>query len=330
MKQSMPIHYSSIVFIVLILACLGIVIEAQLKVGFYAQTCPLAESIVKIEVLKGFLKDKGIAPGLVRMHFHDCFVRGCDGSVLIDSTSTNTAEKDSPANNPSLRGFEIIDNAKTKLEAACPGVVSCADILAFAARDSVAITRGPTYFVPSGRRDGRVSLASEVLQNLPFPSFNVDQLAQNFANKKLTQDEMVTLSGAHTLGRSHCTTISNRLYNFNGTNGPDPTLNSNYATQLQQQCPQGSTDASLVVPMDPRTPFVTDVNYYQDILANRGLFTSDQTLLTNTNTASAINQNARSQFLWMRKFAAAMVKMGQIDVVTGTSGEIRTNCRVIN
>ena len=124
--------------------------------------------------------------------------------------------------------------------------------------------------------------------------------------------------------------IQQQAIQFNGTNMPDPTLNSAYAGQLRQRCPQDSTDASLVVPMDPRTPFVTDVNYYQDILANRGLFTSDQTLLTDSNTVSEVNQNAMSQSMWLRKFAAAMVKMGQIDVVTGTSGEIRTNCRVIN
>lgn len=56
-------------------------------------------------------------------------------------------------------------------------------------------TGGLGYDVPAGRSDGRVSLASEALANLPAPTLNVDQLTQEFANKGFTQEEMVTLSG---------------------------------------------------------------------------------------------------------------------------------------
>lgn len=60
---------------VLVFLCLSIELEAQLQVGFYTTSCGLAEFIVKDEVRKGFIQDKGVAPGLVRLHFHDCFVR---------------------------------------------------------------------------------------------------------------------------------------------------------------------------------------------------------------------------------------------------------------
>ncbi|KAL2934764.1 Peroxidase 5 [Bienertia sinuspersici] len=231
--------YSSISFLELFwaLSCPSVQVEAQLNVGFYSKSCPSAEQIVKEEVMKGFMSNNSIAPGLVRMHFHDCFVRliffsllsfqGCDGSVLIDSTSSNIAEKDSVVNNPSLQGFNVIDNAKTRLESQCAGVVSYADILAFVARDNIETTRRLAYDVPAGRRNGWVSLASEALQDFPTPTLNFDQHTQNFANKGLTQEEMVTLSESHKIGQSHCTSFNRRLYNFNGTNGPDPTLDPN-------------------------------------------------------------------------------------------------------
>ncbi|WJX40647.1 peroxidase [Trifolium repens] len=316
--------------IVLVIYFLNASAHSQLEVGFYSYSCGMAEFIVKDEVRKSYNKNPGIAAGLVRMHFHDCFIRGCDASVLLDSTPSNTAEKDSPANKPSLRGFEVIDNAKAKLEEVCKGIVSCADIVAFAARDSVELSGGLGYDVPAGRRDGKISLVSDTRTELPPPTFNVNQLTQLFARKGLTQEEMVTLSGAHTIGRSHCAAFSSRLYNFSTTSSQDPSLHPSYAAILKTQCPQGNTNPNLVVPMDPSSPGTADVGYYLDILANRGLFTSDQTLLSNTRTARQVNQNARNPYLWSSKFADAMVKMGQIGVLTGNAGEIRTSCRVAN
>lgn len=110
----------------------------------------------------------------------------------------------------------------------------------------------------------------------------------------------------------------------------DPSLDAKYAARLKQQCPQGSTNTNLVVPMDPRSPNIVDASYYNNILVNRGLFTSDQTLLSEAATASLVRQNAAGSLLWQEKFAAAMVAMGQIGVLTGSNGEIHLNCRAIN
>ncbi|PKU83154.1 Peroxidase 5 [Dendrobium catenatum] len=303
--------------------------NGTLQVGYYWRTCPQAERIVKEEVAKAVFSNYGLAAGLVRLHFHDCFVKGCDGSVLIDSTSNNVAEKDAPPNNPSLRGFEVIDNAKARLESLCSGVVSCADILAFAARDSVQFSGGFPYKVPAGRKDGLISHANETI-SLPPPTSNLSQLTQMFANKGLSQGEMITLSGAHTIGRSHCSSFSKRLYNFSSTVSQDPSLDPIYASQLKLQCPNSNISANSTVSMDPRTPILMDTSYYSGILAHRGLFTSDQTLLSNSSTAALVQQNARNWWLFQRKFVAAIIKMGQIDVLTGSQGEIRANCRRIN
>ncbi|KAF8704833.1 hypothetical protein HU200_031071 [Digitaria exilis] len=108
-----------------------------LQVGFYDSYCPDAEDIVRSTVEHYYDKDATIAPGLLRLHFHDCFVQGCDGSILIAGPSS---ERSAPQNF-GLRGFEVIDDAKSQLEAVCPGVVSCADILALAARDAVDLVR---------------------------------------------------------------------------------------------------------------------------------------------------------------------------------------------
>ena len=257
-------------------------------------------------------------------------MQGCDASVLLDSTPGNKAEKESPANNPSLRGFEVIDNAKAEIESKCPQTVSCADIVAFAARDSAAQVGGITYKVPSGRRDGTVSLESDVFQNLPAPFFNVQQLQQSFAKKGLSLDEMVTLSGAHSIGVSHCSSFSSRLYSFNATTPQDPSMDAGFAAFLKTKCPAASTGQDGTVPLDIVSPNRLDNRYYKNLRNNKGLLTSDQSLMSDPSTARTVRDNANLGGQWAAKFAAAMVKMGSIEVLTGTQGEIRKNCKVVN
>ncbi|XP_031498347.1 peroxidase 5-like isoform X1 [Nymphaea colorata] len=305
---------------------------SSLSVGYYRHSCPSAEVVVQRIVAKAVARNPGMAAGLIRMHFHDCFVRGCDGSVLLDSTTGNKAEKDSLANNPSLRGFEIIDEAKAVLESECPQLVSCADVLAFAARDAVHMTGGFYYSVPAGRRDGRVSKESEVLDNLPLPTSNVDELEEKFAAKGHSLEDMVTLSGAHTLGVSHCSSFSDRLYGFNNSTGAaDPSMDPKYVRYLRTKCPDPeSSSQDATVALDPVTPNRLDNKYYVNLKYQRGLLTSDQALTERADTARMVNQNVNQGSMWAHKFSAAMVRMGSIDVLTGYEGEIRKSCMVVN
>ena len=84
--------------------------------------------------------------------------------------------------------------------------------------------------------------------------------------------------------------------------------------------------------MDPNTPNILDNLYYDDVIKNRGLFTSDATLFTNVNTKNLVFGNSGSSSLsgWQQKFASAMVKMGEIEVLSGNEGEIHVNYRAIN
>ncbi|XP_062209255.1 peroxidase 2-like [Phragmites australis] len=308
--------------LVLASACQG------LEVGYYKKTCPRVEAIVRDEVKKFVYKNAGIGAGLIRLIFHDCFVQGCDGSVLLDPTPANPQpEKLSPPNMPSLRGFEVIDAAKDAVEKACPGKVSCADLVAFAARDAAYfLSRFKVKInVPAGRLDGRVSNASEALDNLPPPFFNITQLIDSFAAKGLDAEDMVVLSGAHTVGRSHCSSfVRDRL-------AVPSDINSWFANILRRRCPANPTPANdRTVNQDIFTPNAFDNQYYKNVLAHKVLFTSDAALITTPATAKMVRDNAYIPGWWEAKFVKAFVKMAAIEVKTGHQGEIRKNCRVVN
>ncbi|KAL9820193.1 Peroxidase 50 [Arabidopsis thaliana] len=131
--------------------------SAQLRGDFYAGTCPNVEQIVRNAVQKKIQQTFTTIPATLRLYFHDCFVNGCDASVMIASTNTNKAEKDHE-DNLSLAGdgFDTVIKAKEAVDAVpnCRNKVSCADILTMATRDVVNLAGGPQYAVELGRRDG--------------------------------------------------------------------------------------------------------------------------------------------------------------------------------
>ncbi|KAA8543175.1 hypothetical protein F0562_021330 [Nyssa sinensis] len=252
---------------------------------------------------------------------------GCDGSILLNSTANNTAEKDAIPN-LSLSGFDVIDEIKAQLENKCRGVVSCADILALAARDSVSFQyRKPMWNVLTGRRDGKVSIASEALTNLPSPFSNFTTLKQGFATKGLNVHDLVVLSGGHTIGLGHCNFFSNRLYNFTGKGDQDPSLNSTYAAFLKTQC-KNLTDTTTVE-MDPQSSQNFDADYFVILKQKKGLFQSDAALLTNKESSKYVGELVNQPKFFV-EFGQSMERMGAISVLTGTAGEIRKKCSVIN
>ncbi|CAN1278121.1 Peroxidase 15 [Linum perenne] len=299
---SPPFIYLAITGLLLILSQSN----GQLTSTFYAATCPNISAVVNNVVQQALQSDARIAASLIRLHFHDCFVQGCDGSILLDDS-----EKNAGPNVNSARGFPVVDNIKTAVENVCPGVVSCADILALAAESSVVLSGGPSWSVLLGRRD----------------SNNLANLTSKFSNVGLNTNDLVALSGAHTFGRAQCRTFVNRLYNFTGS-GPDPTLSASYATTLQQTCPQNGNGAALAN-LDPTTSDTFDNNYYSNLQNNQGLLQSDQAL-TGAPTVALVNAFSSNQTAFFQSFVQSMVNMGNISPLTGSSGEIRRDCKMIN
>ncbi|XP_051207389.1 peroxidase 1 [Lolium perenne] len=304
---------------------------AQLDTAFYSRSCPKVEEIVREEMVRIISAAPSLAGPLLRLHFHDCFVRGCDASVLLDSTAGNPAERDAKPNK-SLRGFGSVERVKAKLEAACPGTVSCADVLALMARDAVVLAKGPTWQVALGRRDGVVSSATEASDELP-PSFgDVPLLSKIFASKGLDVKDLVVLSGAHTLGTAHCPSYADRLYASAGNGGVvDPSLDSEYAEKLRMKC-KSVDDRSMLSEMDPGSYRTFDTSYYRQVAKRRGLFRSDAALLTDDTTRDYVQRVATGMFddAFFRDFAESMAKMGNVSVLTGVEGEIRKKCYVVN
>ncbi|OIW18728.1 hypothetical protein TanjilG_13480 [Lupinus angustifolius] len=310
---------------------LVLVVRSQLTSDFYKSTCPNLTQIVRKEVKKALINEMRMGASLLRLHFHDCFVNGCDGSILLDGG--DDGEKLALPNVNSVRGFDVVDTIKSSVENSCSGVVSCADILAIAARDSVSLSGGPSWTVLLGRRDGSISNGTLANIVLPSPFDPLDTIISKFTNAGLNLTDVVSLSGAHTIGRSRCALFSNRLFNFSGTGSPDITIETSMLSDLQNLCPQNG-DGNVTAVLDRNSSDLFDNHYFKNLLIGKGLLSSDQILfssdLANSTSKPLVQSYSNDSGLFLLDFANSMIKMGNINPKTGSNGEIRSNCRVIN
>ncbi|CDP07473.1 unnamed protein product [Coffea canephora] len=298
---------------------------------FYQFSCPQANEIVMSVLERAIAQDPRMPASLLRLHFHDCFVQGCDASILLDDSATIQSEKNSGPNKNSIRGFEVIDEIKARLEQVCPHTVSCADVLALAARDSTVLSGGPHWEVPLGRRDSRTASLSKSNSDIPAPNSTIQNLITFFQRQGLNEQDLVALSGGHTIGVARCVTFRQRLYNQNGNNQPDMTLERTYYNGLKAVCPNSGGDNNIS-PLDIASPVKFDNTYYKLILYGKGLLNSDEVLLTGkvARTMELVKSYAADESLFFHQFANSMIKMGNIKPLTGSKGEIRNNCRRIN
>ncbi|KAM1166388.1 hypothetical protein PS1_026006 [Malus domestica] len=308
-------------FFIAVVFIFGCCSNAQLSPNFYASTCPNLETIVRRAMTEAVIKELRIGASILRLFFHDCFVNGCDASRLLDDTPTFTGEKNALPNQNSARGFEVIDTIKTRVEAACSSTVSCADILALAARDGVVLLGGPNWTVPLGRRDARTASQSDANTQLPAPFSDIATLTANFASKGLDAEDMTVLVGAHTVGYAQCANFRSHIYN-------DTNINPIFANFRKIGCPASGGDSNLA-PFDA-TPVTFDNDYYKTLVGHRGLLHSDQEFFNNGPQDSLVTTYSRDNAAWRSDFAESMVKMGNISPLTGTQGEIRRNCRFRN
>ncbi|KAH9698632.1 peroxidase 5 [Citrus sinensis] len=307
--------FTCTIFVSTLLLIISTQCEAQLSPTFYDATCPSALNTIRTGIRNAASRERRMAASLIRLHFHDCFVQGCDASILLDDSSSIDSEKNALPNFKSARGFEVIDSVKSQLERVCPGVVSCADIVAVAARDASFAVGGPSWTVKLGRRDSTTASRS-LAENLPSFTDGLDKLISTFATKGLNARDLVALS-------AQCAFFRDRIYN-NQSN-----IDAGFASTRRRQCPANGGDSNLS-PLDLVTPNSFDNNYFKNLIQKKGLLASDQVLFSGGSTDSIVDEYSKNPSKFKSDFAAAMIKMADISPLTGTAGQIRRVCNIVN
>ncbi|KAF5187875.1 Peroxidase [Thalictrum thalictroides] len=317
--------------LVLVFSLTSIPAESRLSTTYYSKTCPRLQQIVLDTITNKQITSPTTAAGTLRLFFHDCMIEGCDASILISSNTFNKAERDADINH-SLPGdaFDVVVRAKTALEIECPGKVSCSDILALATRDLVTMVGGPFYQVYLGRKDGFVSKASNVEGKLPKSDMGMDDIINLFTAKRFSIQEMVALSGAHTIGFSHCKEFANRLFNYSKYSSVDPTLNPRYADGLKKACANYQSNPEISTFNDLMTPNKFDNMYYQNLPRGLGLLATDRAMIEDLRTRPFALKYAYDQTVFFEDFARAMEKLSLVGVKQGKWGEIRRRCDAFN
>ncbi|KAG6783748.1 hypothetical protein POTOM_009420 [Populus tomentosa] len=295
--------------------------------GFYQYSCPQANDIVMSVLRKAIAKDSRMAASLLRLHFHDCFVQVIHLVLYFSSSSLHF-----------IFVLRIICNHFFELIASygLEQTYKQRHLLThfFANKKPVGVliqSGGPNWELPLGRRDSKTASLSGSNNNIPAPNSTIQNLISLFKRQGLSDIDLVALSGGHTIGVARCVTFKQRLYNQNGNNQPDHTIEKNYFLDLKSVCPKSGGDSNIS-PLDLASPAKFDNTYFKLLLKGKGLLTSDEVLYTGEvgKTIQLVKRYAEDEGRFFEHFAKSMVNMGNISPLTGFNGEVRKNCRLVN
>jgi len=170
--------------------------------------------------------------------------------------------------------------------------------------------------------------------DLPPPSISWEQALAYFKSRGLDVLDLGTLLGAHSVGRTHCSYVLDRLYNFNGTGKPNPRMDASFVTEMRKLCPKrlkkGQADPLVFLDPESGSNYKFTESYYSRVQSHKAVLEVDQQLLFGNDTAQITEEFAAGFEDFRKSFALSMSRMGNIKVLTGNQGEIRRSCRFTN
>ncbi|KAE8782620.1 Peroxidase 47 [Hordeum vulgare] len=277
-----------------------------------------------------------LLPGLIRLLFHDCFVNGCDGSVLLNTSrmagSDGKTEMTSGFN-VGLRGLDVIQKIKATLWPTYG--ITCTDAVIYGAREAVYLLSNKqiAYDVDGpGRKDGVISRSEDPARFLPTPSFTFEQLKESFRNQSLEPEDVIVLSGAHAVGVAHRT-----FFDINTVGTP---LSYQIAVARELSNGAGVVKNNVRDFNPPLSDYkddneqrkaakgVLDNSFYNTISQNMALFPSDRVLWKDAETNVIGYKN--NVGTWYTDFAISMAKLGRLPAPWGAPWEYRKVCNATN
>ncbi|KAG6792334.1 hypothetical protein POTOM_001479 [Populus tomentosa] len=286
----------------------------SLEYDFYRDSCPQAERIIQRVVHELYEVNSSVASALLRLVFHDCFIE-------VDDF-----------------GFDIIDKIKSEIEMVCPGVVSCADIVALAARDGVVQASGPFYPLYTGWRDAIHSFRDVATSELPSPNADLSETLASFASRGFDERETVSLM-APSLSCSGSPSSSSRAAEMRGSpsslSAPSPSLKGSISSPPSSSTPSSASfEDSLLSSLEE--PGMNMANegpgvdfgrlYHRSLLQGKGILYSDQQLMAGIDTGIWVRAYASDISLFPRGFALVMMKLSNLRVLSGSKGQVPLHC----